>query len=105
MEEVSDVEIHGPSKLRMAMAVLNNYPMKLQMLAVGPAIVIEVGRDEERLFNALRKLQEFSSPIRQDADFRDFFKEPNIERLEAFMALKKLLGKTARGKGVMLCTL
>jgi hypothetical protein len=85
------VEIHGPSRLQIAVAVLNNYAMKLQMLEGSPVVVVEAGRDEERLFKALQKLQELASPVRQDADFQDLLKKPTVERLEAFVAIKKLL--------------
>jgi F0F1-type ATP synthase delta subunit len=54
-------------------------------------VVVEAGCDEERLFKALQKLQELASPVRQDADFQDLLKKPTVERLEAFLALKKLL--------------
>jgi hypothetical protein len=85
------VEIHGPSRLQIAVAALNNYAMKLQMLEGSPVVVVEAGRDEEKLFKALQKLQELASPVRQDADFQDLLKKPTVERLEAFVAIKKLL--------------
>jgi len=96
IESVLDVEIHGPSKLQMAIAVLNNYPMKLQILeeVAGPVIVVEAGCDKERLFKALQSLQDLTSPIRRDADF---LKNPTVERLEAFVALKKLQEGRTRG--------
>jgi len=91
IKDTLDVEIHGPSRLQIAVATLNNYAMKLQMLEGSPAVVVEAGRDEERLFKALQKLQELASPVRQDADFQDLLKKPTVERLEAFLAIKKLL--------------
>jgi hypothetical protein len=91
IKDVFEVEIHGPSRLQIAVAVLNNYAMKLQMLEGSPAVVVETGRDEERLFKALQKLQELASPVKQDADFQDLLKNPTVERLEAFLAVKKLL--------------
>jgi len=95
IERVLDVEIHGPSRLQIAVAVLNNYPMELQILkeVAGPVVVIKAGRDEGRLLDALQKLQDLTSPIRRDEDFRDLLREPTLERLEAFIAIKKLIAE------------
>jgi hypothetical protein len=49
----------------------------------------EDARHSQRL--QLQKLQELASPVRQDADFQDLLKKPTVERLEAFLAIKKLL--------------
>jgi hypothetical protein len=96
IEKVLDVEVHGPSRLQIAVAVLNNYPMKLQLLELaGPVVVIEAGHDEEKLFKALQSLQNLVSPIRRDEDFCSLLEEPTLERLEAFIAIKKLMAEKA----------
>ena len=91
IKDTFDVEIHGPSRLQIAVATLNNYAMRLQILQGSPVVVIEAGCDEKKLFKALQKLQELALPVRQDADFQDLLKKPTVERLEAFLAIKKLL--------------
>jgi len=95
IENVLDVEIHSNPRLQIAVAVLNNYPMELRILkeVAGPVVAIKAGRDEEKLFNALQKLQELSTQIRRDRDFHDLLKEPTLERLEAFLAIKKLVAE------------
>jgi len=93
MERGFTVEIHGPARIEIAVAVLNNYPMRLHADDTGPDVLVDAGSDEERLFRALDRLQLLKSPVRRNEDFYKLLENPTLERLEAFLAVKKVLGE------------
>jgi len=83
------VEIHGTARQEIAVALLNNYPLKLTISDVsGPAVLVEA---PDEVFKALRILQEFKRPIRRDEKFRKLLDNPTLENVRRFISLKKLL--------------
>lgn len=88
----NSVEIHGPARQEIASAVLNNYPLKLHISKkFGPVVLVDAGNDEEELLETLGKMQELKAPVRRDENFQDLLRNPTLERLKAFVAVKKLL--------------
>jgi len=83
------VEIHSIARQEIAVALLNNYPLKLTISDIsGPAVLVEA---PDEVFKALRTLQEFERPIRRDEKFRKLLKNPTLENVRRFISLKKLL--------------
>jgi hypothetical protein len=83
-----DVEIHGPVKIKIAIAVINNYRMKLGILEriAHPVILIEAPEDE--LLEALKGLQ-MLGPLRSSApDVKRLLENPSLESLKNFVAVR-----------------
>ena len=82
-----NVEIHGISRQEIAIALLNNYPLKLAMDSE-PCVVVNPDND---VFGTLRAIQELKRPIRRDEEFRRLLENPTLENVRRFISLKKLL--------------
>ena len=55
------------------------------------SVIVKAGRDEGRLMQVLKHLEGYRKPIRRDKNFHDLLEDPSLERLEAFLSIKKLL--------------
>ncbi len=88
---VGNVEIHGRNRQEIAMAVLNNYPMKLSHFHGVPSVIVDAGKDEEELMKLLERLQALARPMRRDGEYCALLENPTLERLKAFLPIKKLL--------------
>lgn len=87
------VELHSKNRIEIAVAVLNNYVMKLAWNDeyAAPMLHIFAGREEEELFKTLGQLQALNAPIKRDEEFHSLLNNPTLGRLKAFVAIKKLL--------------
>jgi len=83
------VEIHGTTRREIAVALLNNYPLKLTISDVfGPGVLVEA---PDEAFKVLRILQKLKRPVRRDEEFRRLLENPTLENVRRFISLKKLL--------------
>lgn len=92
IEAPEEIEIHGPNRQRIAVALLNNYPVKLRFHdSYGVVVTVEAGEDEEKLLKALKMLQGLKAKIRRDEAFDKLTRNPSIESLLNFLAIKRVL--------------
>ncbi|MEM2045442.1 MAG: hypothetical protein QXO20_04600 [Candidatus Bathyarchaeia archaeon] len=86
------VELHSKNRIEIAVAVLNNYVMKLAWddEYAAPMLYIFADREDE-LFETLGQLQKLDVRIKRDEEFDSLLNNPTLERLKAFIMVKKLL--------------
>ena len=54
-------------------------------------VTVEAGEDEEKLLKALKMLQNLKAKIRRDEAFDKLTRNPSIESLLNFLAIKRVL--------------
>ncbi|MEM1798658.1 MAG: hypothetical protein QXX87_05495 [Candidatus Jordarchaeales archaeon] len=56
-----------------------------------PTLHVFAGQEEDELFKTLCQLQALTTQIKRDEEFNSLLNNPTLERLKAFVAVKRLL--------------
>ena len=74
----------------ITIALFSNYPFKLVAQGTGITILVEAPK---KTFEILKALQKLKRPVRRDEDFYKLLKNPTLENVEKFIAVRKLMEK------------